>query len=53
MGVYTRKREQKQEMKSDFLLSVVVPVYKEENNIVPFLERTVKVMEEKIGRAHV
>ncbi|MCI8735629.1 MAG: glycosyltransferase family 2 protein [Lachnospiraceae bacterium] len=33
-------------MKSDFLLSVVVPVYKEENNIVPFLERTVKVMEE-------
>ena len=33
-------------MKSDFLLSVVVPVYKEEDNIVPFLERCVKVMEE-------
>ncbi len=33
-------------MKSDFLLSVVVPVYKEEGNIVPFLERCVKVMEE-------
>lgn len=30
----------------DFLLSVVVPVYKEEANIVPFLERTVRVMEE-------
>lgn len=33
-------------MKSDFLLSVVVPVYKEEDNIVPFLERCVRVMEE-------
>lgn len=33
-------------MKSDFLLSVVVPVYKEEDNIVPFLERCVTVMEE-------
>lgn len=33
-------------MKNDFLLSVVVPVYKEEGNIVPFLERCVKVMEE-------
>lgn len=32
-------------MKNDFLLSVVVPVYKEEGNIVPFLERCVKVME--------
>lgn len=30
----------------DLLLSVVVPVYKEEANIVPFLERTIKVMEE-------
>ena len=33
-------------MKNDFLISVVVPVYKEEGNIVPFLERCVKVMEE-------
>ena len=33
-------------MKNDFLLSVVVPVYKEEGNIVPFLDRCVKVMEE-------
>lgn len=33
-------------MRNDFLLSVVVPVYKEEGNIVPFLERCVRVMEE-------
>ena len=33
-------------MRNDFLISVVVPVYKEEGNIVPFLERCVKVMEE-------
>ena len=33
-------------MKNDFLISVVVPVYKEEGNIVPFLERCIKVMEE-------
>lgn len=31
---------------SDFLLSIVVPVYKEENNIVPFLERVEKVMDD-------
>lgn len=34
----------------DFLLSIVVPVYKEENNIRPFLERTVKVMKENYYR---
>ncbi len=33
-------------MRNDFLISVVVPVYKEEGNIVPFLERCIKVMEE-------
>ncbi len=30
----------------DFKLSIVVPVYNEENGIEPFLERTVKVVEE-------
>ncbi len=29
----------------DFLLSIVVPVYKEEANIVPFLDRVIKVMD--------
>ncbi|MCR5748035.1 MAG: glycosyltransferase family 2 protein [Lachnospiraceae bacterium] len=37
----------------DFLLSIVVPVYKEEANIVPFLERVVKVMEENRYRYEV
>lgn len=31
--------------KNDYLLSIVVPVYKEEKNIDPFLERMEKVME--------
>ena len=30
----------------DYRLSVVVPVYNEENGIDPFLERTVKVMDD-------
>ena len=30
----------------DYLLSIVVPVYNEENGIEPFLKRTEKVMEE-------
>src|SRR5258705_5950905 len=34
------------------LISVVVPVYKEEHNIRPFLERTVRVLE-RLGRYEV
>ncbi len=32
--------------KKEFLLSIVVPVYKEEANITPFLQRTIKVMQD-------
>lgn len=41
-----RFREKNVEELDDYLLSVVVPVYNEENGIEPFLERTEAVMEQ-------